>query len=269
MVPACKLHRSRLIAVALALAASTGAARGAPCTFEPLGDGHVAEVIDGKSFRLTDGREVRLAGIEPALPEANETTKETEKTDRTAALSAIIADKDVTLRGQDDAPDRYGRQTAFVFLAPADTLVQGLLLAQGAAVASTEVTDKTCADALMATEAEARLAKRGTWAGTAVIKNAESADDILTGVGRFVLVEGKVLSVRQAGATTYLNFGRNWTRDFAATISRRNMLAVESAGVALKSLENRRIRVRGWIEGHPGPRIEVVRAGQIEVLGGQ
>jgi len=265
MLPARKSLRTRSMMLALALAASTGAAHAAPCAFESLGDGHVAEVIDGKSFRLSDGREIRLAGIEPALPEA----KEDAKADRAAALTAIIAGKDVTLRGEDDAPDRYGRQHAFVFLAPADTLVQGLLLSEGAAVASAEITDKTCADALMAAEAEARTAKRGTWAGTSVIKNAESADDILTGIGRFVLVEGKVLSVRQAGAMTYLNFGRSWTRDFAATISRRNMPALESAGVAVKSLENQRIRVRGWVEGHPGPRIEVIRAGQIEVLGGR
>jgi len=46
------------------------------------------------------------------------------------------------------------------------------------------------------------------------------------------------------------------------------MPAVESAGTALKSLENRRIRVRGYVEAHPGPRIEVVRTGQIEVLSG-
>ena len=121
----------------------------------------------------------------------------------------------------------------------------------------------------MAAEAEARNAKKGTWAGPNVIKNAESTDDILAGIGRFTLVEGRVLSVRQAGAMTYLNFGRNWTRDFAATISRRMMPAVESTGITLKSLENRRIRVRGWVEAHPGPRIEVVRAGQIEVLSGK
>src|SRR5262249_56142064 len=104
-----------------------------------------------------------------------------------------------------------------------------------------------------AAEAEARGERKGTWAGSDVIKNAESPDDILAGIGRFMLVEGKVLSVRQAGATTYLNFGRRWTRDFAATISRRIMPAVESAGVALKSLENRRIRVPGWGQAHPAP----------------
>jgi hypothetical protein len=81
------------------------------------------------------------------------------------------------------------------------------------------------------------------------------------------VVEGKVLSVRQAGATTYVNFGRNWTRDFAVTISRRIVPAFEAAGLAPKSLENRRIRVR-WVEARRGPRIELLRVGQIEVLGG-
>jgi hypothetical protein len=77
-----------------------------------------------------------------------------------------------------------------------------------------------------------------------------------------------VLSVRQSGATTYLNFGRNWTRGFAVTISRRMIAAFEAAGMAPKSLENRRIRVRGWVEARQGPRIEVLQVGQIEMLGG-
>ena len=115
------------------------------------------------------------------------------------------------------------------------------------------MTDKDCAASLLAAEAEARQAKRGIWADPSAIKNTESPGDILAGIGRFTVVEGKVLSVRQAGATTYLNFGRNWTRDFAVTISRRMLAAFEAAGIALKSLENRRIRVRGWVEARGGP----------------
>jgi hypothetical protein len=182
-------------------------------------------------------------------------------------LSAVVAGRDVTVSGPDDAPDRYGRETAFVFLAASETPVQTLLLEQGAALVSTEVIDKDCAAALMAAEAMAREAKRGIWADPSAIKNTESPGDILAGIGRFTVVEGKVLSVRQAGATTYLNFGRNWTRDFAVTISRRMIGAFEAAGIVLKSLENRRIRVRGWIESRGGPRIEVIRVGQIELLG--
>jgi len=253
---------SRAVAAALCvsfLVAAMPGARAAPCAFEPQGEGHVTEVVDGRSFRLTDGREIRLAGIE--LVDAGEPAIG-------SALSAIIKDKDVSLRGQHDTPDRYGRQTAFVFLAGSDVSVQAELLAQGAAPASPDVPDTGCAAALMAAEAEARKTKKGAWTGKTVIKNAESTDDILAGIGRFMLVEGRVLSVRQAGTMTYLNFGRNWTRDFAAAISRRMMPGVESSGLTLKSLENRRIRIRGWVEAHPGPRIEVVRAGQIEVLSG-
>jgi endonuclease YncB( thermonuclease family) len=247
------------VAAAAVLQLHAAPAIAAGCAFEPQGEGRVAAVIDARTFRLDDGREVRLTGIEPAT---------LDNTRAIAALSAIITGRDVTLHGQDDAPDRYGRQPAFAFLAGAETPVQSELLRRGDALASMEVTDKDCAAALAAAEGEARQAKKGTWAEPAAIKNAESPGDILAGIGRFTVVEGKVLSVRQAGATTYLNFGRNWTRDFAVTISRRMMPAFEAAGLGLKSLENRRIRVRGFVEARGGPRIEVLRVGQVEVLGG-
>jgi endonuclease YncB( thermonuclease family) len=234
--------------------------RAAACNFEPQGEGRVTTVIDARSFRLADGRDVRLAGIEAV-------TSVTPNEKRTAALSAIVAGRDVTLRGPDDTPDRYGRQPAFVFVGTEDASVQSRLLAQGEALVSATVTDKDCALSLMVAEAEARQAKRGIWADPTAIKNTESPGDILTGIGRFTVVEGKVLSVRQAGATTYLNFGRNWTRDFAVTISRRMLGTFEAAGITLKSFENRRIRVRGFIEARPGPRIEVLRVGQIELVG--
>jgi endonuclease YncB( thermonuclease family) len=240
-------------------AAAPSPANAAGCAFEPQGEGRVAAVIDARSFRLDDGREVRLAGIEPVAAEA---------ADRTSALAAIIAGHEVTLHGQDDMPDRYGRQPAIVFVAGSEETVQAQLLAQGEALVSGSVADKDCASVLNAAEDTARQARRGTWADPTAIKNAESPGDILTGIGRFTLVEGKVLSVRQAGATTYLNFGRNWTRGFAVTISRRMIAAFEAAGITLKSLENRRIRVRGWVEARQGPRIEVLQVGQIEMLGG-
>jgi endonuclease YncB( thermonuclease family) len=255
-------HTSRKVALMCGLTlvvATAHRADAADCAFAPQGEGRVAAVIDARTFRLQDGREVRLAGIEPAV---------TDRANRTAALAAIVAGRDVTLSGEDDTPDRYGRQPAFVFLASSDIPVQSQLLAQGQALVSGSVTDKACASALMAAEATARETKQGFWADPSAIKNTESPGDILAGTGQFTVVEGRVLSVRQAGATTYLNFGRNWTRDFAVTISRRMIGAFEAAGLGLKSLENRRIRIRGWIEARGGPRIEVLRVGQIELLGG-
>jgi endonuclease YncB( thermonuclease family) len=239
-------------------AGSTKSAAAAGCSFESQGEGRVSAIIDARTFRMDDGREVRLAGIE---------TVTAGKAAGASALSALIADRNVMLRGETDAPDRYGRQLAFVFLDQADASMQSLLLVRGQALVSGTVADKPCAAELSTAEVAARRARRGIWANSAVIKNAESPGDILTRIGQFTVVEGKVLSVRQAGAVTYINFGRRWTRDFAVTISRRMAPAFEAAGISLKSLENKRIRVRGWIEARGGPRIEALRVGQIELAG--
>lgn len=253
--------RQCLISVAASLALfALGPAHAAGCQFARQGEGHVTAVIDARSFRLDDGREIRLAGIEPA---------DTDKAKGAAALAALIGGHDVTLHGEDDAPDRYGRQTAFVFVPGSENSVQTELLRRGDALFAADVTERECAGTLAGAEAEASTAKIGIWSAPAAIKNAESPGDILAGIGRFTVVEGKVLSARQAGSVTYLNFGRNWTQDFAATISRRMIPAFEAAGLSPKSLENRRIRVRGFVSSRGGPRIEVLRVGQIEVLGGK
>ena len=245
---------------AITLTVTDPALAASACSFEPQGEGRVSAIIDARSFRMDDGREVRLAGIETVTAAA--------RANGAAALSALVAGRSVTLHGETDAPDRYGRQPAFVFADSADASVQSLLLAQGDALVSGTVADKACAAELIAAESAARQARRGIWADPAVIKNAESAGDILARIGQFTVVEGKVLSVRQAGATTYINFGRRWTRDFAVTISRRVTAAFEAAGIALKSLENKRIRVRGFIEARGGPRMEALQVGQIELVGG-
>lgn len=265
MKPASRIAEryGRIVAATLAytfilVVAATKPASAVGCSFEAQGAGRVTIAIDARTFRLEDGREVRLAGIESAT---------TEEPNPISALSAIITGHDVTLHGEDDTPDRYGRQPAFVFLASSETTVQALLLSQGEALVSGAITNKDCASILTAAEAAGRKARKGIWANPAAIKNAGSPGDILTGIGQFTVVEGKVLSVRQSGSTTYLNFGRSWTRDFAVTIPRRTLSAFEAAGIVLKSLENRRVRVRGWVEARGGPRIEVLQVGQIELLG--
>ena len=60
-----RLTKSALAIIAIVTAA--GPASGTPCAFEPQGEGRVTAVTDARSFRLEDGRDVRLAGIEPAF----------------------------------------------------------------------------------------------------------------------------------------------------------------------------------------------------------
>lgn len=239
--------------LAAVIAASPGHA--SPCAFAALGEAVVAQVIDGRSLRLDDGREIVLAGIETAAE------------DRDAAALVRTLGRRVQLSAEPDgdAPDRYGRQR--VWLTDENgASIQRALVADGAAAASPDSPDACRAD-LFAAEAAARAARRGLWRHDSAIKRAANPDDIRARVGRFTLVEGRITAVREAGATTYLNFGRRWTQGFAVTISRRDAAALEAAGIALKTLQNRRVRVRGFIADGRAPRMALRSRGQIEVLG--
>jgi hypothetical protein len=84
--------------------------------------------------------------------------------------------------------------------------------------------------------------------------------------GHFALVEGKDLSVRESGATIYVNFGRRRTRHFTVTLLKRQQRAIAAAGVEPKQPEGRRICVRGRIEQRGGPIIAVDAPEQIEFV---
>jgi endonuclease YncB( thermonuclease family) len=142
-----------LVWCASALSGASGRAMAAPCLFEEIGEGRVVEVVDGRGFRLDDGRKIRLAGIEA------------DGVDR-AALTTQLSGRDVMLRATDDAPDRYGRQVAFALLVDSEVPVQSLLHAQGEALVLAENLERECAAALATAEAEARRGHKIRVSGT-------------------------------------------------------------------------------------------------------
>jgi hypothetical protein len=165
--------------------------------------------------------------------------------------------------------DRYGRLAAHVFIPAGDAAawLQADLLARGHARASPRIGDAACARDLLARENSARSANLGLWAEPYyVMSKAEEPAQVLQRRGRFALVEGKVLSVRESGGTIYINFGRRWSEDFTVTIAKRNERIFSAAGLEPKKLAGRTLRVRGWIEERGGPWVEASRPEQIEVL---
>jgi hypothetical protein len=94
---------------------------------------------------------------------------------------------------------------------------------------------------------------------------SENIARIAAARGQFVLLEGKVLSMRENGATTYLNLGRRWTCDFTVTNPKRHRWEFAATGIDPNRLEGHPIRVRGWIEQHSGPVIEAAAPEQIEL----
>ena len=88
------------------------------CRSEPGDAGKVRAIADGRSFTLDDGREIRLAIEAPLLPGPGEAgTRATAALAARAMLESIIAGQNVELRQNDMPADRYGRTTAFVYVA--------------------------------------------------------------------------------------------------------------------------------------------------------
>jgi endonuclease YncB( thermonuclease family) len=248
--------RPLLIFLSIALALAVTAQASADCERSAFGSGTVASVRDGRTFVLTDGREVRLLGIEAG---SNDDT-----------LRRLVAGKALRLErpaGQESGIDRYGRLVAFAFLPDGRDPVQKTLLAEGAARVSARAGGKSCADALLAAEREARAARRGLWADPNFAPlSSENLPGLSAARGHFALVEGQVLSVRESGATIYVNFGTRWTRDFTVIILKRQRRTFAAAGIDLDKLRGRRIRVRGVIEQRGGPIIEAAAPEQIEPI---
>ena len=264
---ACVIAISSL-APGVALAQTAPAA----CRLEEMGTGVVRQVADGRTFTLDDGREVRLAAIEVPSPWVDGLPQGSAPAARAkAALEGLISGQTVTLkRYGSPATDRYGRLPAYVFLRAEglERSVQHDMLALGLARVAAHVGDRGCAAELLAREREARAAGRGLWADPDhAMRRADNPAAILGDRGRFALVEGSVLSVRESGGTIYMNFGRRWSEDFTVTIAKRNERMFSAAGVEPKKLERARVRVRGVIEERGGPWIEASRPEQIEILG--
>jgi endonuclease YncB( thermonuclease family) len=231
------------------------------CRFDLVATGKVATIVDGRDFVFDDGREVRLAAVEvPSLGSAAAAAK--------SALEALLAGQTVELRQPAPAADRYGRTLAYVYLpgGKAGHSAGHEMLTQGYARVGAHVGNPACAAELLSRERDARAAKLGLWADPYyVILGAESGAELLAERGRFTVAEGKVLSVRESGGTIYMNFGRRWSDALTVTILKRHERIFTQAGLPPKSLQNRRLRVRGWIDERNGPRIEASYPEQIEI----
>jgi endonuclease YncB( thermonuclease family) len=247
----------RLPLIAASALLATSALAGADCGKADLGSSRVTAVRDGRTLLLSDGPELRLAAIEAAPGAA-------------ALLETLAQGKTVHLLGASTGPaatDRYGRMPAFVTPEGASQSLQEALLAAGAARVSGRIEDSACAQHLLTLERQARDSRMGLWADPNFAPlRAELGPALAAQWGKFVLVEGRVVSVREVGGTIYVNFGRRWTRDLTLTIPRRLRGEFTAAGLEPKALAGRRVRVRGWLERRGGPIVEATAPEQIEVL---
>src|SRR5262245_61706664 len=185
-----------------------------PCRLEPAGIGKVVSAVDGRSFLLADGREIRLPGIEvPFAPGPGESGARADAGRAArAALSDLIGGQTVELRQTGAATDRYGRLLAHATVTGEDGRELSAaheMLSRGFAQVGTQVGERACAEELWAREGAAHAGKLGLWGEPYYeVRGAQRLAELKAESGRFSVVEGKVLSVRESGGTIYMNFGR-------------------------------------------------------------
>lgn len=222
---------------------------------------------DGATFRISDGREVQLAGV---IAANNLDGDPAARQRAMSALDRLVGGKHVLLYAASEAADRYGRLIGQVALAgEGATWVQGSLVSEGMLRVGPEAGEPACTEALIVRERAARAARTGLWneSGFAV----ESADNLAAlnaALGRFAVVEGRVTRVGETAAKTYLDFGRRYNEDFTIIVPREARAEFRAAGVDLKALRGKRVRGRGVLFSSGGPAIEVRKPASIEIVQG-
>ena len=233
----------------------------------------VASVDDGDTLTLTDGTVVRLIGTKaPAAPPGWRGDRPWPLVaEAKQVLSELAAGAEVELRFGGTRADRHGHALAQVFAVNGNDRVwlQGELVARGLARVYSFPDNHACVTALLAREAAARADRAGVW-GVSTYRVLAAGD--LERLGRltrsYQLVEGVVAAVGDTRARVYLNFENDWRRDFTIVVERKDAEALKAAGLDVKALAGKRLRVRGWIQWQNGPMIRVTHVEQIELLPG-
>lgn len=215
----------------------------------------VAAVVDGLTLQTEAGEIVRLTGLHvpPEMAAAA----------RAALEAAFPPGSEVRLVPVAPGRDRYGRTPAVA--SGRGGGAQTILVGRGLALVGPMPGTPPGPPGLRDLEKRAAAARAGLWADPAGVR--ADADDAGRLIGRYGLVEGRVLDVGGTDHHVYLNFGRDWRRDFTLRVRRPELEHVVGRWVAeVDQLAGRRVLARGFVIEAGGPLIELSHPEQIEVL---
>ena len=224
------------------------------------------EIVDGDTLVLRDGREVRLVGLQaPKLPLGRVGFEAWPlSTEAKAALADLALGESLSLAYGGSRMDRHGRVLAHLYRR--DGLwIQGRMLELGMARVYSFADNRALVPEMLALERKARAADRGIWALDYYA--VRDARDVEADIGSFQLVEGRVRATADVRGRIFLNFDRDWRRDFTISLRAKVARRFRAAGLEPLDFKGRWLRVRGWLKEENGPMIEASHPEQIELLG--
>lgn len=196
----------------------------------------VQRVVDGDTLRLSDGRSVRLLGIN--APEVAHKGRSAQPFAEQAKrrLQALInaSDGRVAIQVGKQPKDHYGRTLAHVYSAQGENL-EARLLAEGLGYHVVVAPNVTLLDCQQVAERAARQARLGVWRDAVAVHAAQLNES------GFAWVQGRVMSVEQ-------NRGGVWLQlDGPLVLQVASKVLPEFDLKALRALRGRQVEARGWV----------------------
>jgi endonuclease YncB( thermonuclease family) len=203
-----------------------------------------AQVFDGDTLALTDGRKVRLLGIDTPEIGRDDRPSEPFAEDAKALLDGLAGPgADLRLRLDVERFDRFGRTLAHVFRDDGGN-VQARLLEAGFATTLVVPPNQWSADCYAGLETEARRQHLGIWALPRY--QPVPAEDLPASARGFRLITGRVQRVGESRGNLWLNLARH----VAIRIPKDDL--VYFGDLDPRRLMGRRLEVRGWIQERRG-----------------
>ncbi|MGY2443079.1 thermonuclease family protein [Pseudomonas sp. SDO52101_S400] len=196
----------------------------------------VQRVVDGDTLRLSDGRSVRMIGLN--TPELGKQGRSDEPFAVMARkrLEALVAESDgrVGLQLGAQPKDHYGRTLAHVFSARGENL-EAQMLADGLGFRVAVAPNVDLVDCQQAAERSARQAGLGLWKRSPVLK-AEQIER-----SGFALVSGRVSKVQRNRGGIWIELQDKLVLRVAPNLLDR------FDGNALQALKGKQVEARGWV----------------------
>lgn len=243
--------------------------------------GKINKIIDGQTLLLTNGKIIRLTGIDLPVhktnPDFDFSFQAKEFLEDTLLSKSSGAGRDImvyqTRKAEKGRINRMNHDLGHILVKSLKTetgdksqiWLQGALIDKGLARVYTSPTNPQLSAVMLEQETKARSSSIGLWAKDspfALITPDQAADHL----GDFVVLQGRVVNAASVKNNLYLNFGDNWRNDFTVMIDTAQRKKLSQQSISPTSLSNKTIRVRGWLREYNGPLIELEDINHLEII---
>jgi micrococcal nuclease len=230
----------------------------------------VKEVIDGDTVILSNGRHLRLIGID--TPEIREKTPEgfvyspqPFSLIAKKMLERLVLEKEIIIEQDKTRQDQYNRQLGYLFFTQDNekVFVNRELVRQGLAVVSVYPPNVKYVSELIQAQSRARQEHIRLWEKERILTPGLTAEHI----GQIRVVRGRVVSAYNFGRRIYLNLGPDYKTDCKLVIFKDAWKYFQEQSIDPQEYYlNKTVETAGKIRDYNGPQIIVSHPLQINII---